>query len=294
MIRPMRTRRALLFVPGTEAEKIAKAARAGADGVIIDLEDAAALSRKAEARAIALRALREVDFGACERCVRVNPVGSGLERDDLAALEPSPPDCVMLPKVESEGDVRWLDAALQSIERAREIPYGTIRVIALIESARGVAALGAIAGACERVDALAFGAEDLCGDLGATRTAAGDEVMVARGLFVIHAAAHRLQAIDTPYVDLGNVAGLADDTRRALGMGFTGRLAVHPRQVEPIKAVFTPSSEELAQARRLIAEHDRHQAAGRGVFELDGRMVDMPMIRAAQRVLARARNAGLC
>ncbi len=290
-----RSRRALLFCPGTERRKIEKAAGLDVDSVILDLEDAAALSRKEEARAVTVAALDEVDFGASERVVRVNPVGSGLEEDDLRALADArrPPDAVMLPKAEAADQVAWLADRLAEIERARDLDDGSTRILALVETARGVVRLGELAAAHARVDALVFGAEDLCGDIGATRTAAGDEVRWAKQSLVLHAAAERRQAIDTPYVALADVDGLIRDTRAGLELGYTGRLAIHPRQVEPIVSVFTPTSEEIAAAERLVRAHDEHQAAGRGVFELDGKMVDMPMIRAAERVLTRARNAGL-
>jgi citrate lyase subunit beta-like protein len=289
-----RPRRALLFVPGTEGARIEKAARTAADTVIIDLEDAAATSRKAEARAITIAALAAVDFGSRERCVRINPIGSGLEDDDLDALSrcDKPPDCVMLPKTEDATQVRKLAARLDAIEAAHGATPGTIRILALVETALGVVSLREIATSDPRLDGLCFGAEDLCGDIGAQRSAAGDEIVFAKRSLVIHAAAARLQAIDTPYVALTDVEGLIADTRGSLALGYTGRLAVHPRQVDPILAVFTPTAEEIAAARRLVGEHDRHQAAGKGVFELDGRMIDMPMVRAAQTVLHRARNAG--
>lgn len=290
-----RTRRALLFVPGTEGAKLEKAAKLGADCVIADWEDAAALSKKPEARATTLAALARVDFGRSERIVRVNPIGSGLEPDDFAALAsaPTPPDAIMLPKVEDAMHVRFASSRLAEIEQARGFALGTIRIVGILETALGLVNAREIAFADPRLDALAFGAEDYCGDVGATRTAEGHEVAWGKRALVVHAAAARLQALDTPFVDLNDVEGLKADTRRSMKLGYTGRLAIHPKQVEPIVAVFTPSAEEIAAARRLVDEHTRHQAEGRGVFQLDGKMVDMPMVRAAERVLSRARAAGV-
>jgi citrate lyase beta subunit len=215
-----RPRRALLFCPGSEREKIEKAARVGADGVILDLEDSVARSKKAEARAIVADALACVDFGASERLVRTNPIGSGLEADDLlVARAPRPPDAIVLPKVESAADVRHASAALERIESGRGLAPGSIRLLAIIETARGVTRLGEIAASDPRLEALIFGAEDLCGDLGAVRTREGREVLVARSLVVLHAAAERLQAIDTPFVNLADEAGLVADVRAAVEMG---------------------------------------------------------------------------
>lgn len=290
-----RPRRALLFCPGTDRAKIEKAARVVVDGIILDWEDAAALTRKSEARQVTCSALAELDFAGKERCVRINPHGSGLEHDDFAALEScaSPPDCIMMPKTESAESIRNAANRLATIERRRGRANGSIRILALVETALGIVRLREIAFADARVDALVFGAEDLCGDIGATRSSRGDEVAYAKSALVLHAAAAKLQAIDTPFVQLNDESGLVAATRESLAFGYTGRLAIHPRQVEPILRVFTPSDDEIAAALRLVREHERHQSEGRGVFELDGKMIDMPMIRAAERVLERARRAGI-
>jgi citrate lyase beta subunit len=292
--RRARPRRALLFCPGTERRKLEKAAALEVDTLVIDLEDAAALARKAEARATTVAALEELDFGRSEVLVRINPVGSGLEWDDLGALEQARrlPDGLMLPKVAGASDIRAVSAALGALEARRGVEPGALRLLAIVESARGVVNLAEIAAADPRLDALVFGAEDLAGDIGATRSLEGWEVFFAMSAVVIHAAAFGLQAIDTPFVELHDEERLVAVTRRALAHGFTGKLAIHPKQVGPISEVFTPTAEEVAAAERLIAFHDRHQGEGRGVFELDGKMIDMPMVRAAQRVLARRPRAG--
>ncbi|MBK8025446.1 MAG: hypothetical protein IPK19_29640 [Chloroflexi bacterium] len=141
---------------------------------------------------------------------------------------------------------------------------------------------------CPRLQALVFGAEDLAGDMGAIRTAEGWEGLYARGAVVLHARAFGLEAIDTVHIDFNDEAGLIAQSRRALEMGYSGKLAIHPRQVEPIQRTFTPSEDEVAAARRLVEAHAAQQAAGLGAFQIDGRMVDMPLIRAAERVLVRA------
>ena len=177
---------------------------------------------------------------------------------------------------------------LLGVERRARLPPGRIRILAIIESALGIVNLASIAASDPRLDALLFGAEDLCGDMGAVRTREGREVAFARSAVAIHAAARRLQAIDTPFVDLRDLEGLVAETREALTLGYTGKLAIHPRQVAPIQETLTPRPEEIDEARRLIDEHERQQEKGAGVFVLEGRMVDMPMVRAARAVLARA------
>jgi len=287
---PRPRRRALLFCPATERHKLEKAATLGADALIIDLEDGVAQTRKTQARGAAAEALSDLDFGRTERLVRVNPGGSGLEEDvRVTGAARRPPDGYVLPKVESGASVKAFSRLLQGIERRAGLRPGSLRILAIIETALGIVNLASIAAGDPRLDALLFGAEDLCGDIGGVRTREGREVAFARSSLAIHAAARRLQAIDTPYVDLQDVEGLVAETREALGLGYTGKLAVHPRQVVPIQETFTPRPEEVEQARRLIEEHERQQERGAGVFALGGRMIDMPMVRAARAVLARAR-----
>jgi len=290
-----RPRRALLFAPATDRRKLEKAAQLGADGVIIDLEDSVARSRKQEARALAGGAFHEIDFGRSERLLRLNAAGSGFEADDLAdcLAWPRLPDAIVLPKVESAKDIRAVSSALLTAERRLSWTPGRVKILAIIETAMGVVRLAEIAAADPRLEALIFGAEDLCGDIGAVRTRAGKEVEYARSAVVLHAAAFRLQALDTPFVHLEDEPGLVQDTRAALELGYTGKLVIHPKQIAPIVQAFTPTQDELAQAQRVVLEHDRHQRDGRGVFTLDGKMIDMPMVRAAERVIARARGAGI-
>lgn len=290
---PLRARRCLLFMPADSRAKIEKGIALGVDAIIMDLEDGVAFERKTAARAGAAVALRELDFGRSERIVRINAVGSGLAEDDLAATAPARPDAIMIPKVERAEDVAAVSAALAQIEADHGLPANGIALIALVETALGVVNLREIAGSDARLVALAFGAEDLAGDLGAVRTPSGHEVAYAQSAVVIYARACGLSAIDTPYIQLDDEAGLAAAARRARELGYSGKLAIHPRQIEVINAAFTPAPGEIEAARRLVAAFEAQQAEGRGVFRYEGRMVDLPMIRAAQAVLARAQAAGL-
>jgi citrate lyase beta subunit len=270
-------------MPGDDPKKIQKGISLGVDAIVMDLEDGVALNRKAEARATIANALHTLNFGRSERVVRLNPIGSGLEQDDLDAVLPDRPDSLMLPKVEYAEHVHWL---------AEAIADPAIRLLAIIETARGVVNLREIAAVSDRLDALIFGAEDLAGDIGATRTPAGWEVFYARSAVVTHAAAFGLQAIDTLRVDFNDEAALIEDARFGMQMGFSGKLAIHPKQVDVIQSIFTPSDEQIAHAQRLIQAHDEQQAQGIGAFAFEGKMIDMPAIRAAQQVLAKARAAG--
>ncbi len=285
----LRPRRALIFLPGDSERKIAKAVTLGADSVIMDLEDGVAFSAKETARATALHALQTVDFGRSERAVRLNPVGSGLEAADLAGTIAGHPDAYVLPKVASPDHIRWLDQQLTVAEAAHGWEAGSIRVLAIIETALGIMNLREIAQVSRRVEALMFGAEDLMGDIGGVRTPAGWEVFYARSAVVTAAAAYGLQAIDMVFVTLDDLEGLAAECRQAIDMGYQGKMAIHPRQVAVIQAAFSPTPSQVAAAQRLVDAYQAFAAAGEGVFTLDGKMVDAPMLRAAERVLNRAR-----
>lgn len=275
-------------MPGDDRHKIEKGAALGADCVVIDLEDGVAAGRKQAARDTARDALQTVSFGHTERLVRLNAAETGLLDDDLSATIEGRPDGYVLPKVESAAGIQSLSKHLADIERQRSWPGGAIRLLVVVETARGIVQAGAIAASDPRLDAIAFGAEDLAGDIGATRTREGWEVFYARGAVVIAAAAANVQAIDMIYTDLHDLDGLRAEARRAVEMGFAGKMAIHPRQVAVINEAFTPSAEAAGRARTLLAAFDAHQASGAGAFAFDGRMVDMPVIRAARRLLERA------
>jgi citrate lyase beta subunit len=288
-MRDIRIRRALLFMPGDSRSKIEKGIALDVDSIIMDLEDGVALNHKPAARATINASLRELDFGRSEKLVRINPVGSGLHTADLEATIDTQLDGYVIPKVESGAQVQ----AVSNLLAQRREDAHPIALIAIVETARGIVNLREIAESDPHLVALTFGAEDLAGDMGAIRTPEGWEGFYARSAVVLHAKAYGLQAIDTPFVRLDDEAGFVKETHAALQMGYTGKLAIHPKQVAPIQAIFTPTEEEIHAAKRLITAHDEHQSAGTGVFQLDGKMIDMPMIRAAQAVLDRARAAGI-
>lgn len=284
----MRPRRALLYVPGSDWAKMQKAAGLGADSVCLDLEDGVAPSMKAEARKLAARALSELDFGRSERLVRINAVGSGLEVEDLEAVLAASPDGIVMPKAASADDVHVVSAKLQLAERAHKMEKGSIVLLAQIESARGLVELKEIAAADPRLDALIFGAEDFASDVGAIRTPEADEVFFARSAVVTYAAAFGLQAIDMLWIDFKDVAGLERLAAQGVHLGYSGMQIIHPGQIEPVQRAFTPSAADVAAARRVVDAYEQHAREGRGAFALDGKMVDMPVVKAARRVLARA------
>lgn len=279
-------RRSLLFMPGDSVRKIEKATTLDADSIIADLEDAVAFSQKQTARETVAACFARLDFGASERLIRMNPVSTDLWEEDLAQTIAARPDGYVLPKTESARQVQAVSARLAELEVAHGLAAGSVRLLAQIETAMGVVQAAPIAGADSRLDALLFGAEDLAGDMGARRSREGWEIFYARGAVVIAAAAYGLPAIDTVFLELADSDGLTAECHLARRMGFSGKLAIHPNQVEVINRTFSPTAEEIAQAQRLIDAFDSWQAAGTGVFELDGKMVDMPVVLAARKVVA--------
>jgi len=259
----------LLFVPGDRPERFAYAVASGADAAILDLEDAVSFDRKDAARA----SVREALAAGLRAYVRVNPAGSDAGRADLAMLAGLAPVAVMLPKAAGPEDVAAVSGALPHVE-----------VVPLIESIDGLRHAVAIAAAAG-VRAVAFGAYDMCAELGARPV---PEVLAPlRSQVVLAARAAGVAAYDSPFTALEDEAGLVADARRALDFGFDGKLAIHPKQVAPIRAIFSPSAEDLERARAIVA------AAGRGgVAVVGGAMVDAPMVVAARRILARAGEEG--
>ncbi len=284
----IRPRRSLLFMPGDDMRKIRKGTQLAVDSIIMDLEDAVAVSQKAAARQVVAEALSTLNFDGRERLIRINPVSTSFVEADIAATIDAQPDGYVLPKVESGEQIAQIDRWLTAAETAHGWSTGVVRLLGIVETALGVMNIREIATASPRLDALMFGAEDLAGDIGATRTREGWEVFYARSAVVTAAAAYGKQAIDTVFVDLSDLDGLAAECAFVQRMGFVGKMAIHPRQVEVINRAFAPTAAEVAQAQRLLDAFAQHQSAGTGVFELDGKMVDMPMVRAAERVLARA------
>lgn len=276
--------RSLLFVPGDRPERFAKAAASGADAIILDLEDSVALAAKPAARAAVAGWLGEERI--CPAFVRVNALDSGMVEADLAAVLPGRPDGIMLPKAEGAASVDALWALMGG---------GAVPVLPIAaETPAGVFALATYKDCVGRLAGLTWGAEDLPASIGAAgpREAGGSlaapfETARSMVLFAAHAAG--VEAIETVFPDIADAAGLAACAARARRHGFTGMMAIHPVQVGPINAAFTPGEDELARAREIVALFAADP--GVGVVQLRGKMVDRPHLRQAQAMLARAGEA---
>uniref|UniRef100_A0A7C1JWP1 CoA ester lyase n=1 Tax=Caldilinea aerophila TaxID=133453 RepID=A0A7C1JWP1_9CHLR len=282
-------RRSLLFMPGDSMRKMQKAAGWEVDTVILDLEDGVAQNRKVEARLTTAEALRTLDFGTRERLVRLNHISTGLPPEEIEITAPWRPDGYIVPKAEDESDLRSIDRLLELAEQRLGLKTGSFRLFAMIETARGVMNLREIARATMRLEGLIFGAEDLAGDIGAIRTPEGWEVFYARSAVVIAAAAYGLQAFDMIYADYHDLEGLEKESRFARQLGYAGKTCIHPNQTLIVNRAFSPTEEEVERARRLVQAFEENQAAGAGAFSFEGKMVDMPMVVAARKILARAR-----
>lgn len=293
----MRPRRAILYMPGDDRRKIEKAATLGVDSMCMDLEDGVALSRKRSARQVTAAALADEGlrkaFGRSERLARINAVGSGFEQDDLQVVLPAHPDGIVIPKLEYAEQIEYVAQQIGLAEVANGWPLGGIRLLVVVETARGIVNLAQIVAADPRLEALIFGAEDFAGDVGLQRTTAAWEVFYARSAVVTHAAAGGLQAIDMVFVDFRDEVGLQQEAQAGAGLGFAGKQIIHPNQVGAVQNAFTPSPAAIAHAQRVMQAFELHQSVGVGAFALDGKMVDMPILRSAERVLALARQAGL-
>lgn len=280
--------RSWLFVPGDSERKLAKIDDCRADVVVLDLEDAVALGRKARARELAIEVLRK-PRGANQPSlwVRVNPMSSDFIDADLEAVVPAGPDGIVLPKPDGIGDVEILDRKLSELELATGRGPEAIPVVAIAtETALGVANLAGYRDHPPRLMALAWGAEDLAAELGATgnRDANGGFRLLfqhVRAQVRLAAAAAGLPALDTIHANYRDDTGLAAYANAARADGFTGMLAIHPAQVPVINQAFTPTADEIAEARRIVAAFE----ADTGVVALDGRMLDRPHLAQAQRIL---------
>lgn len=285
--------RSLLFVPADAGAKLDKAMASGADAVIIDLEDSITPERKAAARQAA-REYLTAHNGDAKRprlFVRINGLDTGMTDADLEAIVPGKPDAVLFPKAEGGASVVHLDAKLSAQEAIAGLAEGSVKVLAQnVESAAGLFLAGTFKDASKRLIGMTWGPEDLSAELGAESNRDDNGFLTepyrfARSICLFGAAAARLPAIETVYVDFRNSEGLRQDTIAARRDGFVGRLAIHPAQVPVINEVFTPSAEQIDKAKALIAAFAANPGAG--AVGIDGKMFDRPHLVRAQALLAR-------
>ena len=292
-------RRSELTCPGHSLKMMTKAAASDADEVIFDLEDACAVPEKIGARAAIAQALRTLDFtGGKVRAYRINGVETPwCYRDLVDVLEPAGDrvQVVVIPKVKSADEVRFVDRLVTQIERAKGFPERGIALEVLIETAAGLSSALEIARASPRVASLIFGVADFAGDLGAAdfRENDGRGFDWARHQLLLAARTAGVDAIDSVTVELKDPARVAKDAAASARLGFDGKWAIHPSQVAPIQAAFTPTPAQLARAKTIVEAYRRSDAAGKGALLIDGEMVDAATLRVEERRLAVAQRGGL-
>jgi citrate lyase subunit beta/citryl-CoA lyase len=283
--------RSMLFVPGDSEKKLAKGWESGSDALILDLEDSVAADRKKEARQIS-RAFLAANKAGPKRFVRINPLVTPYAIDDLAAVVGGAPDGIVLPKCASAADIVAVNHYLSALESREGLPPDRIQIMPIVtETAGAMFTLGSYTGLGTRLCGMMWGCEDLAADVGASVNRSSDSMYLApfdlaRSLCLFAAAAAGVPAIDTVFTDFKDMDGLERESLNAERIGFTAKAAIHPAQVEIINRAFTPAEAAIAWAKKVVAAFQSSTQVG--VIGIEGKMLDRPHLRAAERVLNRA------
>ncbi|MGX7031481.1 citrate (pro-3S)-lyase subunit beta [Vagococcus zengguangii] len=287
-----RLRRTMMFVPGSNAAMLRDAVLYGADAVMFDLEDAVSLKEKDSARLLVFNALRTFDYSTVETVVRIN----GLETvggQDIEAMVLAGVDVIRLPKTETAQDIVDVAAVITEMEAKYGIVNGSTKMMAAIESAEGVLNAREIAKASSRLIGIALGAEDYVTNMKTKRYPDGQELFFARSYILHSARAAGIAAIDTVYSNVDNTEGFLEEVRLIKQLGFDGKSVINPRQIPLVNQVYTPTAEEIQEAKEVIWGIREAEAKGSGVISVNGKMVDKPIVERAQRVIALAKATNL-
>lgn len=289
----MRATRSMLYIPGDSPGMIQHAPIFGCDSILLDLEDAVALSEKDSARDMVVAFLKGFDFGDLFVTVRINGADTEFFHDDLEAVIPCAPAAIRLPKCSGPEDVILADKAMTEIEKKNNIPVGTVKIHAMIETALGLEMAFAVAKASPRVSALTLGGQDFTADMGVRKTKEGRELFYARCRVAAAARAARIESYDTIWADINDNEGLLRETKEIVGLGFTGKACIHPGQIETVHKAFMPEEKELRKAERVVAAAEAAEREGRGVVAVDGKMVDGPVVARSRHLLELAELYGM-
>jgi citrate lyase subunit beta/citryl-CoA lyase len=284
-----RLRRSRLYLPGSEPKYFINAGLHGPDAIILDLEDSVHHAEKDAARILVRNALRAVDFGSSERMVRINQLPLGLH--DLAEVIPEAPDLILIPKVETPDQVGEADRLMRELKVSHGIDR-PIWLMPILESALGIENAFAIATVTPNIAALTIGLEDYTADLGVAKTLGGHESQYARTRLVNAAKAAGIQAIDSVFSDVGDLAGLRHWGENSCTLGFEGMGCIHPSQIPVIHEAFAPSQGEIEKALKIVAAFEEAQLRGLGVVSLGSKMIDPPVVERARKLVARAKAMG--
>ncbi len=285
--------RSPIFVPGNQRRMLEKAMTFATDFVVADLEDSVPPAEKDNARALVTELAPELVEHGQSVIVRINSIDTGLSEDDINAVMSDKISAVSVGKLESPGDVREYDRLLDDAERVAGVRPGSTQLILWLENGPAVQRGYEIAMASQRVAALTFGAEDYTAALGIRRTAEGRELYFPRAMVALAAHAAGVTPLDTPHTNFRDLDDLEREGKVALELGFKGKFAIHPVQLETIQRLFGPQPEEIEYARRVMEGWDAAQSEGRGSFDLDGQVIDIPVVERARRVLTEAEPSSL-
>ena len=281
----------MLYIPGNNPAMIQQGGVYGADSILLDLEDAVALNQKDAARILVRNMINVIDFYDAEVCVRVNHLSTPFGLADLEAIVPLQPSAIRYPKTESAEEVAELLQIIEKIEDRHGLPHTKMTLHAMIETAMGVQNVFDIASKFDRVDAITIGGQDLTADMNIVYTPDGAGIDFARKRIIMAAKASHIDVIDTVFPDVNDEEGLRRETEYAKKIGFTGKAVINPRQIEIIHDVYTPTEEEVRKAYRIVKEFKMNSAAGIGVFAIDGKMIDAPIVTRAEYILKLANVA---
>ncbi len=278
--------RSFLFAPSNHARRVEKALTLPADAVILDLEDAVAVTEKPATRELVTATFTQPRHGRLY--VRTNAYSTEWCYNDIVAVARSGLDGIVLPKVESAGQLRSVDWLLANLERDRGLPAGAIDLVPIVETAVGLRDVAAIAGSGSRVKRLAFGAGDYTLDLGMVWSRDENELLPARSAVVMASRAAGIEPpLDTVWADLRDTEGFAGSAERAAALGFQGKMCIHPDQIAVANAAFSPSGQQLTWAKRVVAAFEAAEAQGLASIQLDGQFIDYPIVQRARQVVAR-------
>ena len=280
----MTLNRSFLFAPGNHPRRVEKALGLQADGVILDLEDAVAIAEKPATRAVVVDALRQPRRG--RGYVRINAFDTPFCYGDLVGVVKPGLDGIVLPKVENVAQLQAVDWVISNLEVERGLPAGAIDLMPIIETGRGIAAVAEICTAQSRIRRIAFGAGDYSLDMNMRWTHGERELDHARSAVVLASRTAELEPpVDTVWIHLGELDALRSSTELARDMGFQGKMCIHPEQIEPVNAVFTPSASDIELARRYVQAFEEAEAAGLASIQVDGYFIDYPIVDKARRTL---------
>ncbi len=277
--------RTLLFVPGNQERRLEKARLVPADALILDLEDSVPPAEKDAARKTVAATLGQFTASGQAIFVRTNSLTTSYATDDIKAVVGRGLNGICLPKSESTADIQQAEAMIAEAEKKAGIEAGSIRILALVETPKGIINAYDIASASPRILGITFGAEDYALEMGVNRTREGAEIYYPRMVISLACHAANVTAIDCVYTDVRDREGLIKETKLVRQMGFQGKLVIHPDQVDPVNEVFLPAADEIAQAQKVVAAFEAAVAEGKASTALDGKMVDSPVAERARKLI---------